>query len=82
MAKQSTTRQTELATRSSDGMEVTLLWSQRNGIDEIVVRVSDSREDDYFEVPAQPGDALDVYYHPFAYRDVGPLHGDNNRRAA
>jgi hypothetical protein len=82
MTKQSTTTRTELANRSSDGVEVTLLWGQSDGIDEVVVCVSDSRAGAYFEIPAEPGRALDVYYHPFAYRDGGSLDYQDDRLAA
>jgi hypothetical protein len=82
MTKQSTTTRTELANRSSDGVEVTLLWAQTNGIDELVVSVSDIRAGAYFEIPAEPGRALDVYYHPFAYRDLSTLDYEDSRLAA
>jgi hypothetical protein len=52
---------TELAHRSSAGMDVTLLWVQGDDEDTAVVCVSDSRECAYF--------ALDAYYHLFFYRD-------------
>ena len=82
MTKQSTTTRTELANRSSDGVEVTLLWSQSDGIDELVVCVSDIRAGAYFEIPAEPGSALDVYYHPFAYREFSTLDYEDSRLAA
>jgi hypothetical protein len=61
---------TELASRSSDGLDVTLVWTNRGGADEVVVRVADFREGDYFEIPAEPARALEVYYHPFAYQAI------------
>jgi hypothetical protein len=82
MTKQSTNMRTELANRSSDGVEVTLLWSQSDGTDEVVVCVSDIRAGAYFEIPAEPGRALDVYYHPFAYRDLSTLDYQNDCLAA
>jgi hypothetical protein len=82
MTAQSTTTRTELANRSSNGIEVTLLWSQSDGIDELVVCVSDIRAGAYFEIPAEPGRALDVYYHPFAYRDLSTLDCEDTRLAA
>jgi hypothetical protein len=66
MTKQSTTTRTEPANRSSNGVEVTLIWGQRGSIDELVVGVSGTRARACFEIPAEPGRALDVYYHPFA----------------
>jgi hypothetical protein len=82
MTKQSTTTRTELANRSGDGVEVTLVWSQSDGFDELVVCVSDIRAGAYFEIPAEPGSALDVYYHPFAYRDFSILDDEDSRLAA
>jgi hypothetical protein len=38
-----------------------------NGVDETFVSVCDTREGRYFEIPAEPDLAFDVYNHPFAY---------------
>jgi hypothetical protein len=81
MNAQSTSTWSELANRSGDGLDVTLVWAKRDGRDEVVVRVTDFREGDYFEIPAEPARALDVYYHPFAHRDVSTV-GAGSRRAA
>ena len=70
MNAQSTSTWTELANRSSDGLDVRLVWAKRDGRDEVVVRVTDFRDGDYFEIPAEPTQALDVYYHPFVYQGV------------
>ena len=82
MTKLSTTTRTELANRSSDGVEVTLVWAQCDGIDEVVVCVSDIRAGAYFEIPAEAARALDVYYHPFAYRDFSALDYEDSCFAA
>ena len=60
---------------------MSLVWAKRDGRDEVVVRVTDFREGGYFEVAAEPARALDVYHHPFAYRDVSTV-GYGNLRAA
>jgi hypothetical protein len=78
MYAQSTSTWTELADRSGDGLDVRLVWAKRDGRDEVVVRVTDFREGDYFEIPAEPARALEVYYHPFVYRDVSTV-GDGSR---
>jgi hypothetical protein len=67
------TSRTELARRSSRGIEVTLLWERSEGADAAVVCVSDHDTGAYFEIPAEPYLALDVYYHPFAYRDFSTV---------
>lgn len=76
------TPRTELAHRSSDGLEVTLLWARNNGEDEVVVSVADLREGAYFEIPAEPSLALAVYHHPFAYRDLSTVDYGDSRLAA
>jgi hypothetical protein len=81
MNTHSTITRRELASRSNDGLDVTLVWAKRDGQDEVVVSVTDHREGAYFEIPAEPARALDVYYHPFAYRDLSTLDEDSRRAA-
>ena len=60
----------ELAHRSGDGLEVTLLWCPSNRqSNSVVVCVYDSRSGAYFEITPEPYLALHAYRHPFAYRD-------------
>jgi hypothetical protein len=68
-----TTTQTELAQRSSARIDVRLVWVDCGGADDVVVCVCDRREGVYSEIPAEPHLALDVYYHPFAYREFSTL---------
>jgi hypothetical protein len=77
-----TTTWRELAHRSGDGLDVTLLWARGDGADQALVCVSDHREGAYFEIPAEPYLALDVYYHPFAYRDFSTVEYEDSRLAA
>jgi hypothetical protein len=74
----------ELAHRAGDGLDVTLLWSPANGQnnESIVVCVCDSRAGAYFEIVAEPHLALDVYYHPCAYRDFSTAYHKDSRLAA
>jgi hypothetical protein len=81
MNTHSTITRRELASRSNDGLDVTLVWAKRDGQDEVVVSVTDHREGAYFEIPAEPARALDVYYHPFAYRDLSTLDEDSRLAA-
>jgi len=69
MNTQRTYTRTELAHRASGGVEVTLFWAQSDGEDKAVVCVLDPREGVCFEISTDPYLALEVYYHPFAYRD-------------
>ena len=55
----------ELASRSSDDLEVTLWWDSR--IDALAVSVWDWKRDTHFELAVDRDRALDVFYHPFAY---------------
>ncbi len=81
MTKLSSRARKELADRSSDGLDVTLVWVQGDDEDKAVICVCDTREGAYFEIPAEPYLALDVYY-PFAYRDSSTVDYEDSRLAA
>jgi hypothetical protein len=81
MTRLSTPTRTELAHRSGDGMDVTLVWVQGTGDDQTLVCIWDRREGAYFEIPAEPYLALDAYYHPFVYRDFSSLDDRDSRLA-
>jgi len=56
----------ELDRRTSDGIDVRLLWSEYDG--RVAVAVHDTRTDDAFLVPVLPHDlAVEVFDDPFAY---------------
>ena len=55
----------ELAYRSGDGLEVSLLWDPRD--DSLSVRVKDTRAGARYEIPVADARPLDVFEHPFAY---------------
>jgi hypothetical protein len=55
----------ELASRSSDDLEVTLWWDPRT--DAVFVSVWDWKRDTHFELAVDRDRALDVFYHPFSY---------------
>ena len=82
MNELSTHTPTELAHRSSEGLDVTLVWVRDDGEDKAVVCVRDTREGAYFEIATEPFLALDVYYHRFAYRDFSTVDYDDSRLAA
>jgi hypothetical protein len=58
----------ELARRTNDGVEVTLLWSPAN--DRLTVVVEDTKLDERFELETRPDNALEVFYHPYAFAPV------------
>ena len=70
----------ELAYRENGGLEVALYWEPATG--RLTVCVCDHRAGAYLEIPADPEMALDVYYHPFAYRHGSTLYFEDNRLAA
>jgi hypothetical protein len=81
MTSQSASPRRELAHRSSDGLDVTLVWARRDGKDDVVVCITDLGNGSYIEIPADPARALDVYHHPFAYLVLDTVD-EGRRRAA
>jgi hypothetical protein len=62
----STSSHRELNHRTSDGIDVWLLWDPAT--DGISVRVSDKKAGAAFEIPVKARHrAMDVFHHPFAY---------------
>jgi hypothetical protein len=59
------TEQRELAQRTSDGIEVTLLWTKPTNVVTVAVIDSHSAEELEFKVDGRL--ALDAFYHPYAY---------------
>jgi hypothetical protein len=55
----------ELAYRASDGVEVWLRWNPEDN--RLTVVVEDTKAETVFDVEARADNALDVFYHPFAY---------------
>ena len=55
----------ELAQRKQGGVEVVLFWHEGTG--ELTVCVSDEHSGSYFELAAEPEQALDVFDHPYAH---------------
>lgn len=58
-------RTCELAYRSGDGIEVSLLWSRRTN--RLTVLVRDVHTGEFFHFSPPPDRGLDAFYHPFAY---------------
>jgi len=55
----------ELASRESNGIRVSLLWSRRDG--DVKVTVYNPSTDSAFELPVGDAAPLDVFHHPFAH---------------
>jgi hypothetical protein len=55
----------ELAYRVHGGVEVTLLWDAREN--RVAVTVSDMRTGEWFVLHVENDQALEAFYHPYAY---------------
>jgi hypothetical protein len=55
----------ELAVRDNDGIRVALLWHPHE--DSVTVSVEDSRAGQHFDLAVAADQALEAFYHPFAY---------------
>jgi hypothetical protein len=56
----------ELDHRVNDGIDVRLLWSERDG--RVLVAVEDSKTGEAFAIEVREGErAMDVFHHPYAY---------------
>jgi hypothetical protein len=55
----------ELASRTSGEIEISLRWNRDE--DRLVVVVDDPTTEEVFELAARRDNALEVFYHPFAY---------------
>jgi hypothetical protein len=72
----------ELDHRTSDGIDVRLLWNPDE--DRVHVAVTDAKTGDAFVIPVAPDQrAYDVFHHPFAYTPAPdgrePTWGDLTR---
>jgi len=56
----------ELDQRSGNGLEVTLLWSERTG--SVFICVEDKPASNGFHFAVDPADALEAFRHPYGYR--------------
>ena len=62
----------ELDFRSTDGLEVTLLWQPETNA--VSVSVFDAKTGDDFDLGVEPEDAMDAFQHPYAYAASRGLH--------
>jgi hypothetical protein len=70
----------ELAHRSNDGLDVTLVWHPAR--DELTVCGSDQRTGARFKVRPERHLALEVYYHPYCYVTGTDISYEDHRFAA
>jgi hypothetical protein len=69
----------ELDFRSTDGLEVTLLWQPETN--RVSVSVFDAKTGDDFDLDVQPEDAVDAFHHPYAFAASRGLHFVAGKRA-
>jgi hypothetical protein len=65
-------RTRELDSRSSDGLEVSLLWQPETN--RLSVSVSDAKTGDDFVLDVDPVEAMDAFNHPYAYAARRGVH--------
>jgi hypothetical protein len=80
MTTSATTGRRELAQRTSDGIEVTLLWTESTNV--ITIAVIDSRSADELEFEVDGTSALDAFNHPYAYAATHRAHSADAPRLA
>ena len=59
------TRRTELAHRTSDGIDIYLFWNEPTS--RVTIDVCDTRTEESFELEVDGRYALDAFNHPYAY---------------
>jgi hypothetical protein len=70
-ATTATTLIRELDRRTSDGIEVRLLWRPHDDV--VLVAVSDARTEESFAIEVRDGERpMDVFQHPYAYAASRP----------
>ncbi len=70
----------ELDRRQSNGIDVSLLWNERDN--SVMVSVVDIRSGDSFDLEASPDNALEVFHHPYAHAARQGLRMTHQRPAA
>jgi len=73
MTTASKTQRSELAHRSTDGIEVSLFWSKPT--DRVTIELVDGRLDERLEFAVARDKALDAFRHPYAYAPAWALDG-------
>jgi hypothetical protein len=66
-----TTQRSELAHRSTDGIEVSLFWNKPSN--RVTIELVDNRIDERREFEVANNKALDAFRHPYAYAPAQAL---------
>ena len=65
MATSAATERRELAHRTGNGIEVTLLWTEST--DRVMIAFVDTHSGEELEFAVDGSRALDAFHHPYAY---------------
>jgi hypothetical protein len=80
MATSAATERRELAHRTGNGIEVTLLWTKTTNT--VTVAVIDEHSGEEFEFEVDGARALDAFNHPYAYAAVVRVRSTQAARLA
>jgi hypothetical protein len=72
MATSATTEQRELAHRTTNGIDVTLLWAESTNT--VTIAVVDTHSGEELEFDVDRSRALDAFNHPYAYAATVRVH--------
>ena len=73
-------KQRELDQRTSDGIEVTLLWTEATNL--VTIAVVDLRSAEELEFEVDGSCALDAFNHPYAYAATGRVRSTHTANLA
>ncbi len=68
MATSAATERRELAHRTGNGIEVTLLWTKSTN--RVTIAVADTHSSEELEFEVDGSHALDAFHHPYAYAAI------------
>ena len=80
MTTSAATQRRELAHRSTNGIDVTLLWTKASNVVTVAIVDSHSAEELEFEVAGRF--ALDAFNHPYAYAATARVQSTRATRLA
>ena len=80
MTTSADTERRELAHRTGNGIEVTLLWTKSTS--KVTIAVTDAHSGEEFEFAVDGSRALDAFNHPYAYAATVRARSDQPTRLA
>lgn len=72
MAMSATTERRELAHRTGNGIDVSLLWTKSTN--RVTIAVADTHSGEKLEFEVAGSRALDAFNHPYAYAATARVH--------